>query len=167
MIADNSEDEYEKIRKEKIKAMVENCPVIYKYINIDIGKIALEASTIGFSNPLKFNDPYDCTTELIDTTDIPEEYRKSTTEQNLQNLGDADKNKLLEIMNTTPDELLAQTLSTAIAKERSNWGVSCFSMNFNNILMWSHYTDKHLGICIGFNLKELTFNLSEIFKGHL
>jgi hypothetical protein len=37
------------------------------------------------------------------------------------------------------------------------YGVLCYSRNWNNILMWSHYGDKHKGICLGFDvLDELT-----------
>src|SRR6516165_6791682 len=28
----------------------------------------------------------------------------------------------------------------------------CFSKSWNNILMWSHYADKHRGICLGFDV---------------
>lgn len=30
-------------------------------------------------------------------------------------------------------------------------GVSCFSKDGNNMLMWSHYGDQHKGICIGYS----------------
>src|SRR5690606_2427424 len=36
-------------------------------------------------------------------------------------------------------------------------GVSCFSLNPNNGLMWAHYSDKHDGICL-----EFDFGLGEI-----
>jgi hypothetical protein len=38
-------------------------------------------------------------------------------------------------------------------------GITCFSQNGikdpNNILMWSHYTEKHSGICLVFNTDDL------------
>ena len=33
-------------------------------------------------------------------------------------------------------------------------GVICFSKNWNNPLLWSHYADKHLGICLGFDVPD-------------
>ncbi|SPE41741.1 conserved hypothetical protein [Candidatus Sulfopaludibacter sp. SbA3] len=34
------------------------------------------------------------------------------------------------------------------------YGALCFSRSWNNILMWSHYGDKHKGICLGFDIAE-------------
>lgn len=36
-----------------------------------------------------------------------------------------------------------------------NRGVSCFSTDFKNLLMWSHYGDEHKGICIGYDLDRV------------
>jgi hypothetical protein len=33
-------------------------------------------------------------------------------------------------------------------------GVLCFSRSWNNILMWSHYGDRHRGICLGFDVND-------------
>ena len=30
----------------------------------------------------------------------------------------------------------------------------CFSRSWNNILMWSHYAEKHKGICLGFDVPD-------------
>jgi hypothetical protein len=38
-----------------------------------------------------------------------------------------------------------------IAKEH---GLLCFSRSWSNILMWSHYGDRHKGICLGFDVPE-------------
>jgi hypothetical protein len=34
----------------------------------------------------------------------------------------------------------------------NNVGVLCFSKSFSNPLLWSHYADKHKGICLGFEI---------------
>jgi len=36
----------------------------------------------------------------------------------------------------------------ALYTEKNKYGISCFSKNYNEILMWSHYADNHNGICI-------------------
>ena len=33
-------------------------------------------------------------------------------------------------------------------------GILCFSRNWKNPLLWSHYADKHRGICLGFDLND-------------
>ena len=40
-------------------------------------------------------------------------------------------------------------------------GVSCFSEEMNNLLMWSHYADKHKGFCIEFDKSDYPFSLAE------
>lgn len=55
--------------------------------------------------------------------------------------------------------------------------VSCFSLDYKSILMWSHYSDKHKGICIEYDIndeenfknviykkKEPCFQLTRIMK---
>lgn len=40
-------------------------------------------------------------------------------------------------------------------KARNNdTGLLCFSTNWTNPLLWSHYGEKHTGVCLGFNLKK-------------
>lgn len=46
-------------------------------------------------------------------------------------------------------------------------GLLCFSRNWTNPLLWGHYSDKHKGVCLGFdvpddNLKEVEY-VSERF----
>ena len=33
-------------------------------------------------------------------------------------------------------------------------GLLCFSFKWSNPLLWAHYTDKHKGICLGFDLPD-------------
>jgi len=40
---------------------------------------------------------------------------------------------------------------------RNNALISCFSKRYDSILMWSHYGDKHKGICIEFERPEKDF----------
>ena len=162
-ITDFPETAFDQILLGELTDMVVNSPVIYKYISFDIGKKALEHSTIGFTNPLAFNDPYDCWARLIDFSDLPEDYRMRLIDLYYGHFDEANKRAMLEHMHKTPDEVLTKLLSTqGMSNEVVNRGVSCFSRNYNNILMWSHYAASHTGICIGFNLEKLFLNISEI-----
>lgn len=38
--------------------------------------------------------------------------------------------------------------------KNSKTGLLCFSENWTNPLLWSHYADKHKGICLGFDLRR-------------
>jgi hypothetical protein len=39
-----------------------------------------------------------------------------------------------------------------LAKDR---GMMCFSADWSNPVIWAHYSDKHRGICLGFEIPEM------------
>jgi hypothetical protein len=43
---------------------------------------------------------------------------------------------------------------SAKRKYDSHTGLLCFSADWTNPLMWSHYANKHRGICLGFDLRN-------------
>jgi len=48
----------------------------------------------------------------------------------------------------------------SLAAISNDYGLICFSKTFDDILMWSHYGDKHRGIVIGFCRNHLETNLA-------
>jgi hypothetical protein len=60
-----------------------------------------------------------------------------------------------------PFELLGVDLSNRALRHafrvlkkhaEENWGVLCFSRTWENPLLWSHYADKHRGVCLGLDV---------------
>ena len=47
-------------------------------------------------------------------------------------------------------------------KSRNLYNICCFSAVNDNSLMWSHYADKHTGFCIGYGIKELNNDFTEL-----
>ena len=49
--------------------------------------------------------------------------------------------------------------------KEENWGALCLSKDWNNPLLWSHYGDRHKGVCLGFetgaNVEVLSLNYVE------
>ena len=43
----------------------------------------------------------------------------------------------------------------------SHTGLLCFSANWTNPVLWSHYGSKHRGVCLGFNLRQHLVNKVE------
>ena len=62
---------------------------------------------------------------------------------------------LIRILNTDDSEDMLKLL---------NFRISCLSTNNSNILMWSHYANKHQGICIKYNIATLLKEKDIIFK---
>lgn len=49
-----------------------------------------------------------------------------------------------------------------IYTEKNTYGISCFSKDYNEILMWSHYANGHLGICIEVEIDETLCTKNDI-----
>jgi hypothetical protein len=52
---------------------------------------------------------------------------------------------------TNSPKLALQKTERQVVDDR---GVLCFSRSWNNILMWSHYGERHKGICLGFDIPD-------------
>lgn len=55
---------------------------------------------------------------------------------------------------TDPDIRRAQEALVVFYRKRV--GLLCFSRNWDNLLLWSHYGDAHKGICCGFDIADGT-----------
>jgi hypothetical protein len=45
-------------------------------------------------------------------------------------------------------------LEQTMAENAEKYSGLCFSRSWNNILMWSHYAEKHKGICLGSDVPD-------------
>ena len=43
-------------------------------------------------------------------------------------------------------------------------GILCFSQSWNNPVLWSHYGDKHAGICLGFDVSDKLLKIVQYFS---
>ncbi len=98
-----------------------------------------------FSNPLLFNDPYDCNTPINTTTSLAD------IKSWLANVGVAPAfiDDLADKLQKNPNLMKEET-----EKGMGELGVCCFSTMDDSILQWSHYSDYHKGICLKFDVTE-------------
>lgn len=106
-------------------------------------KMLIYDRVMHFSDPLTFNDRYDCQPCGAYNGVVPENYSWDIAE-------DADKRRLL----------LAQidVERKKRNEEISKYGVSCFSKSCNIPKMWAHYADRNRGVCLRFDLDLLGFH---------
>ncbi len=52
------------------------------------------------------------------------------------------------------DKRLRQALRGFKGEMVERFGMICFSRHWHNPLLWSHYADKHRGICLGFEVDD-------------
>ncbi len=100
--------------------------------------------TLWFNHPNNFNDPFDCwahidelkTEDLIKISAVKSFLLENKL--NINSLPSFDKEKFKKVV----DSVLNMV------------GICCFAKKNDNILMWSHYSDFHKGLCIEFDTKE-------------
>lgn len=134
---------------------------IYKYVDFITAEIIVNESTLLFSDPAKFNDPLDCHISNIYfdlTGTIDESVRK-----------DIEMFKK-EYPLLTIDEI-QQAYEYSQKKKIEKAAVCCFSLGFDNELLWAHYADKHNGVCLEFDYslpRESIFTtINRLAQGHV
>lgn len=120
----------------------DNIPdIVYKYLDFETGiEKVLKNKTIKFSTPSSFNDPFDCYQVLIDQKSKVSREKKGFSDFFKTDYEAADKflrSKNIEVFKRLKEEIR----------------ITSFSVCYNNILMWSHYGEKHTGVCIGLSTK--------------
>lgn len=135
MNKNSSPHELQKLESFGIKQLKKEEGLLYRYDSIDNALKLLEGETIFFQTPDRFNDPF--------------EFHEGFFKRDLDN------STQFAIRNAIDSNILNKLnenhISNAIQKIRKESGVYCLSKNKNDILMWSHYTDKHKGVCFGFD----------------
>lgn len=137
------------ISKDKIQ-MVEqminqgNLPkYLYKYYaaNENTEKV-INKNSIWFGSVEDFNDPFDCQLVCLsnyEKNDILEYVNSNVTTKN-------DRKIILDQIKRNPNSF-NRTVQDKISEYSNKTGITCFTNTNSNILMWSHYTNKHQGIC--------------------
>lgn len=112
------------------------------------------------SSPFDFNDPFDCRPRVIvgnTTKEIKES--KKTIESILKKRTTLDRKSRREEASRLIKEIPKRGNLTEEYKQLlGTSGVYCMSKKHNNLLMWSHYGDKHRGYCLEFSTENEFFS---------
>lgn len=140
-------------------------PFFYKYRSVtpgsDAEKYVLETirdDIVFFPSPSSFNDIFDCKPVMrgecsedefikffVDLARARHRYEPldRLIAEAKEASGDPMRDPRIETVSISQQEFLAETLAKA--------GVYCVSERNDDILMWSHYSDNHQGICLEFD----------------
>ncbi len=143
----------------KYKVNKEDIPKsLFKYYAINSNLTdALEKSSIWFSNPRIFNDPFDCNINS-NYTEKPEELEKYFTKYSKKyTFKPEEKWEELKKSQFKDLELAKELTQVAVKKMINSISILCLSSKHDNILMWSHYTTNHKGLCIEFSTENEVF----------
>lgn len=80
-------------------------------------------------------------------------------------------NELNDPFELTPYDITDPELRAAFIKTRddidANRGVLCFSADWNDPVIWAHYSDKHRGLCLGFEIHKMAENPDDEESGYV
>lgn len=116
---------------------------IYKYVSFEIGETIIRDFSLKFTNPKYFNDPFDC-----DIAGIYFDLNGSISPKIQSEIEQLRKEFWFANLS---DEMLIQAYKETITDKLNKSVATCFSLDDNNHLMWSHYANNHHGICLGFD----------------
>jgi len=135
---------------------------LYKYSAFTIRALTnLKNQEIYFNSPQNFNDPYDCsiTPEIRIPSDAEVEDLRSVF---LNDLPPGSRHylqtqavsieRLREMVINSARNLAAHEVKEFSKKN----GVSCFSEDHTDLLMWSHYGENQKGFCLEFDTSYFT-----------
>ncbi len=150
------------LQKLGIKPLVPFDSIIYKYVPFDTAEKIINSGSLMFSAPITFNDPFDLNNNCIDASFTEKSLKRWF--RNNKNLTRGQKKILLDQLLKNPKSM-DSIVETSLNTFKAEAGITCFSKTYLNTLMWSHYADKHYGICLGFNILPIAnenFTLLEI-----
>ncbi len=134
---------------------------LYRYTDVLGAMAMLKNCSILLRTPNSFNDPYDFNTYSYDFSYngmFDEEFKRTVDKVNEQSIRQIGKPVYSDynVVSQTNFEALG---IKAVEQMRSRCLVFCTSEVKDNILMWSHYANKHSGICVGIKLlPEMDFD---------
>jgi hypothetical protein len=129
---------------------------LFKYFSLSgeyesHSKQLLTDCEIFYSSPAAFNDPFDCS--LAFSSEGTKEQWIKHMKQYLgrQNPKMTPMKRLETARRFTSEGRHNENRRDLTAKVAASWHVYCLSAQPDDILMWSHYADKHRGYVIEFN----------------
>ena len=113
----------------------------------------LEKSYVYFQSPRLLNDPFDCYPNLL-------KFTENTTELKLlfqvleQVMSISDKTKFRKEILNNEFSNFRNFVSNYSNDFINKFGIACFSLSPSNLLMWSHYSYFHKGVCLMYDTSK-------------
>lgn len=142
-------------------------PYLYYYRPYDEYAIdIIKNRRLYLKSPRQFNDPFDCSAYSLRIG--PPKYYKKSFQNDLKKeyISQEQKNRIGNILITKEYEKpeFWNGLAAGMQAEINKFGIFSFTTRPDNFLMWSHYADKHNGICFGFEMSKMPTVLQKIMK---
>ena len=133
--------------------------------NDSVGRI-FSHNELYFASPEKFNDPFDCKNNVsvkgVTREDLERHYRNvyKARQPSIPEPAFVDKQVELALRDPNFQEKI-NNAGSAANEESKKLGILCLSKPHRDILLWSHYANKHQGIALQFDEDGLSKWISE------
>jgi hypothetical protein len=106
-----------------------------------------------FVSPLDFNDPFDCQISLpVQATN--RKYRLYLQRWSKGKRLWLNRQQRRAAISTRDQSLFEKAYRKTLKEHTEKAGLVCFSETNDDILLWSHYADKHSGVCLEFAVQQ-------------
>lgn len=139
---------------------------LYRYRSVDKRTLeGLVKNEFYFTSPEDFNDPFDCKNLFSFKDSKDSDFRQFLRGQlKYENPHLSPKEITTKVKaiissgiyrNKQTQEEQLKRWGKILDEESNKLGIVCLSKKHNDILMWSHYSNKHRGICLKFDKETL------------
>jgi len=152
----------------------ERHPYLYRYLRFPLEKPrpdrdggsemlkdVLVNRRVRASNPLYFNDPWDCKPRIHPDLLKDPELRQTMAESFVLNQKDGPKGDPTDRRLINDPAFLTRNIDGfndfMVDFIRTRWGIICLTIFPCSTLMWSHYSDNHKGVCLQFRVHGTVF----------
>lgn len=110
----------------------------------------LVRSRLWLSSPLDFNDPFDMSGKIVATSTAAERLARFKNALKEQGISYKEREKKAREYARKPIAEYEALIDKSFQKHKAATGVYSFGGDARNILMWSHYSQNHAGLCLQF-----------------
>ncbi len=149
-------------------------PTLYRYRSLSGQALARTKqiicdSQLYFANPSSFNDPFDCR-PTFSLAGRPEEVRRYLGGLFKKHAPHLDRSaRRAEVRKQLKDPAALPSSKDALRgfadfyylQISGKAGVLCLAEKPDELLMWSHYSDSHTGVCLGFRTETDFFGVAQ------
>lgn len=146
-----------------------NIQRLYRYqgFHLDWLQDTIHKNKIFISTPASFNDPWDCKPHFHCNVDDPKIKKDvlsfyTAAHEKHGSKGNADHIKnIIDNFDSDPESLkkFMDKNSAGITSDiNTQYRVCCLTTKPDNSLMWSHYAEKHTGVCLEFEVQNEVFS---------
>lgn len=135
--------------------------LLFKYVTISTLEKILDGKSLKFTNPIDFNDPFDCN---FPGYSLSKKQIEKSIKNSFKKLG-VNINSIKNISNEINQlhTKIHNEFETHLSTVRDDWDkliskyrILCVTDKRDNILMWSHYAESHKGAVLGIDFSFLS-----------